>query len=44
MSAMPIEDKVAMSPVAVPQREITAVHSGDKNIPINNKRIKAKEH
>jgi len=37
MSAMPIEDKVAISLVAVPQRGITAVHSSDKNIPIDSK-------
>jgi len=37
MSAMPIEDKVAMSLVMVSRREITAIQTGDKNIPINKK-------
>ncbi|MBW1841951.1 MAG: hypothetical protein JRI75_09180 [Deltaproteobacteria bacterium] len=35
MSAMPIEDKVAMSLVAVSRKGIIAVQSGDKIIPIN---------
>jgi len=34
MSAMPIEDKVAMSMVVVPRQGITAIKTGDKNIPI----------
>jgi acid phosphatase (class A) len=35
MSAMPIEDKVAMSLVVVPRKGITAIQYGDKIIPIN---------
>ncbi len=35
MSAMPIEDKVAMSLVVVPREGTTAIQSGDKIIPIN---------
>jgi acid phosphatase (class A) len=35
MSAMPIEDKVAMSLVVVAREEITAIQAGDKNILIN---------
>ena len=35
MSAMPIEDKVAMSMVVVPRKGITAIQAGDKIIPIN---------
>lgn len=38
MSAMPIEDKVAMSLVVVPRKGITAIQSGDDNIPINTTR------
>ena len=38
MSAMPIEDKVAMSLVKVALQGITAIRSGDKIIPINKKR------
>ena len=34
MSAMPIEDKVAMSIVVVARKGITALQSRDKNIPI----------
>ena len=34
MSAMPIEDKVAMSLVVVARKGITAIQSGDKMIPI----------
>ena len=37
MSAMPIEDKVAMSLVVVARKGIRAVQTGDKNIPINQK-------
>jgi len=36
-SAMPIEDKVAMSLVVVPQKGIQAIQTGDKIIPINKK-------
>ena len=36
MSAMPIEDKVAMSLVVVVREGITAIQAGDKNIPINH--------
>lgn len=35
MSAMPIEDKVAMSLVVIARQGVTAVQSGDKNIPTN---------
>ncbi|MBC2709559.1 MAG: hypothetical protein HGJ94_00660, partial [Desulfosarcina sp.] len=35
MSAMPIEDKVAISLVVVARQGITAIHAGDKIIPIN---------
>ena len=35
MSAMPIEDKVAMSLVVVPRQGISAIQTGDENIPIN---------
>ncbi len=35
MSAMPIEDKVAMSLVAVPRSGITAIQTGDEIIPVN---------
>jgi len=35
MSAMPIEDKVAMSLVVVPRQGIAAIQTGDKNILIN---------
>ena len=35
MSAMPIEDKVAMSLVVVARKGITAIQSGDKMIPIS---------
>ncbi len=38
MSAMPIEDKVAISLVAVARKGITAIQVGDKNIQINKKR------
>jgi len=38
MSAMPIEDKVAISLVVVPQKGIQAIQAGDKNIQINKKR------
>ena len=38
MSAMPIEDKVAMSLAAVPRSGITAIQNGDEIIPINKKR------
>ncbi|NQT69944.1 MAG: phosphatase PAP2 family protein [Desulfobacteraceae bacterium] len=38
MSAMPIEDKVAMSLVVVARKGITAIQSGDKIILINKKR------
>ena len=34
MSAMPIEDKVAMSLVVVPRKGIQSIQSGDKKIPI----------
>jgi len=34
MSAMPIEEKVAMSLAVVPRQGITAIKTGDKNIPI----------
>ena len=34
MSAMPIEEKVAMSMVVVPRKGITAIKTGDKNIQI----------
>ena len=34
-SAMPIEDKVAMSLVVVAKQGITAIQSGDQIIPIN---------
>ncbi|MFC1824186.1 hypothetical protein ACFL9T_15855, partial [Thermodesulfobacteriota bacterium] len=34
MSSMPIEDNVAMSLVVVPRQGLTAVQTGDKNIPI----------
>ena len=37
MSAMPIEDKVAMSLAVVARQRITAIQAGDKNIPINQK-------
>ena len=37
MSAMPIEDKVAMSLVVVTREGITAIQAGDKNIPIDSK-------
>jgi hypothetical protein len=35
MSAMPIEDKVAMSLVVIPRQGITGIKSGDKIIQIN---------
>jgi len=35
MSAMPIEDKVAISLVVVPQKGIQAIQAGDKNVLIN---------
>ena len=35
MSAMPIEDKVAMSLVVVAREGITAIQAGDKNVLIN---------
>lgn len=35
MSAMPIEDKVAMSLVVIVRQGITAIQSGDEIIPIN---------
>jgi hypothetical protein len=35
MSAMPIEDKVAMSMVVVSRQGLTAIQSGDKIMPIN---------
>jgi hypothetical protein len=38
MSAMPIEDKVAMSLVVVPRQGIAAIQIGDENIPIKRKR------
>jgi acid phosphatase (class A) len=38
MSAMPIEDKVAISLVVVVREGITAIQAGDKNIPINKSR------
>ena len=34
-SAMPIEDKMAMSSVVVAREGITAIQSGDKTIPVN---------
>lgn len=34
MSAMPIEEKVAMSLAVIPRQGITAIQSRDKNIPI----------
>jgi hypothetical protein len=37
MSAMPIEDKVAMSLVEVPRKGIRAIQTGDKIIPVNKK-------
>ena len=37
ISAMPIEDKVAMSLVAVVRQGITAIQSSDKILPINQK-------
>ena len=37
MSAMPIEDRVAMSLVVVPGKGITAIKNGNKIIPINKK-------
>jgi len=37
MSAMPIEDKVAMSLVVVARQGITAIQAGDKNIPTNRR-------
>ena len=37
MSAMPIEDKVAMSLVVVPREGIRAIQTRDKIIPINKK-------
>ena len=36
MSAMPIEDKVAMSLVVVARQGVTAIHAGDKIIPIKH--------
>lgn len=36
-SAMPIEDKVAMSLVVVPRKGITAIQIGNKNVPISKK-------
>ena len=38
MSAMPIEDKVAMSLVVVPRQGIAAIQTGDDNIPIKTER------
>ncbi|MEA3441145.1 MAG: hypothetical protein U9R58_12780 [Chloroflexota bacterium] len=38
MSAMPIQDKVAMSLVVVVSEGITAIQAGDKNIQINTTR------
>lgn len=38
MSAMPIEDKVAMSLVVVARKGITAIQTGDKNIPTKRER------
>ncbi|MCK4604026.1 MAG: hypothetical protein KAU41_04920 [Deltaproteobacteria bacterium] len=38
MSAMPIQDKVAMSLVVVARQGITAIQTGDKDIPINKNR------
>jgi len=35
-SAMPIEDKVAMSLVVVPRKGIKAIQAGDKDIPIKH--------
>jgi hypothetical protein len=37
MSAMPIEDKVAMSLVVVARQGITAIQTGDEIIPVNEK-------
>jgi hypothetical protein len=37
MSAMPIEEKVAISLVVVAREGITAIQAGDKNILINKK-------
>ena len=37
MSAMPIEDKVAMSLVVVPRSGITAIQTGDEIFPVNRK-------
>ena len=37
MSAMPIEDKVAMSLVVVPRSGITAIQTGDEIFPVNKK-------
>ena len=37
MSAMPIEDKVAMSLVLVPRQGITAIRSADQIISVNKK-------
>ncbi len=37
LSAMPIEDKVAMSLVVVERQGITAIHAGDEIVPINLK-------
>jgi hypothetical protein len=36
MSALPIEDKVAISMVKVARQGITAIQSGDEIIPIKN--------
>ena len=36
MSAMPIEDKVAISLVVVARKGITAIHAGDKIVPIKH--------
>jgi acid phosphatase (class A) len=38
LSAMPIEDNVAMSLLLVPRQGITAIQSGDQIIPVNKKR------
>ena len=37
MSSMPIEDKVAMSLVMIARRGISAIQTGDKIVPIEDK-------
>ena len=38
MSAMPIEDKVAISLVVVARQGIKAIQAGDRIVPVNKKR------